>query len=68
MRPVAPYVGIAVAVAIGVALAPYLGWIVVGVVLFLAFCVAYTLVVRGVRRLTGRLRQAFQRWADRTLV
>jgi hypothetical protein len=68
MRRLVPYLGIACAVALGIAVAPYIGWLVVGTVLFLAFCVAYTLVVRGVRRLTGRLRLAFQRWADRTLV
>lgn len=56
MRPVAPYVGIAVAVAIGVALAPYLGWIVVWTVAGLAVCVALALLRRGVRRIRASLR------------
>lgn len=68
MRRLVPYLGIACAVALGIALAPYIGWLVVGTVLFLAFCVAYTLVARGVRHLMGRLRRWVHRWADRTLV
>lgn len=63
MRRVAPYLGIAVAVAIGVALAPYIGWVLVWLAAALAFCVAMALLRRGYRR----VKAALHRWTDRTL-
>jgi uncharacterized membrane protein YdjX (TVP38/TMEM64 family) len=64
MRRVAPYLGIAVAVAIGVALAPYIGWVLVWLAAALAFCVAMAFLRRGVRR----IRAALLAWRHRTLV
>lgn len=54
MRRLAPYAGIALAVAVGIFLAPYLGWIALGTVLFLAACVGVALLQRAWRRLMAR--------------
>jgi hypothetical protein len=50
MRALAPYAGIALAVAVGIVAAPYLGWIVFWTVGALAFCIACALVRRAYRR------------------
>lgn len=63
MRSLVPYAGIALAVAVGIALAPYIGWVLFWTVVALACCVALALIRRGVRRIRVALRQ----WADRTL-
>jgi hypothetical protein len=57
MRRLAPFVGIALSVALGIALAPYIGWILLGAVLLLAWCVAAWLVRTGYRRVMKPVRR-----------
>lgn len=54
-----PFVLLAIAVAIGVALAPYIGALIAIAVAFLLLCVLVALFDRGVKRITA----AFRRWA-----
>lgn len=57
MRPFLPYLGIAFAVALGVALAPYLGWIVLAAVACFGLLLAIGFLRIGWRAVMRRVRR-----------
>jgi hypothetical protein len=55
---VVPYLGIAVAVAVGIAVAPYIWWLLFATVVFLAACVCAAVIRRAWWRVTASVQRA----------